>query len=257
MSESEMLTAALTYARRGWPVFPCVWTGPNAKGPLTSHGHHDASTDPAQITAWWHRWPRAMIGAPVHRLLLVLDVDPRHGGSLEAIQQAAGDAIPATPRCWSGRQDGGCHIYLQRPPGDITGALLPTGVDLRDGGKHFCVVAPSRHPATDQPYRWEGSGKPAQCPPGLARLLMVRRKSRPLPLSPNGDISRRVLGMVAKVASAPEGSRSDILFWAGAQLANLGLLDSAADVLADAAVGAGLTQREVAATLASARRSAR
>jgi hypothetical protein len=259
MGDSEMCRAALTLAARGWKVFPCIWTdGPKSKAPLTSHGFHDATTDPAQITSWWRRWPRALVAAPVDWRLVVLDIDPRHGGSLAAIERAAGVLLPDTPRCWSGRGDGGCHIFLQRPRGDLTGAGLPTGVDLREGGKHYTIVPPSLHPATGQPYRWEGSGQPAACPPGLAELLVIKRRvSRPLTAAPRGDTSRRVQGMLAKVAGAAEGSRSDILFWAGAQLANLGQLDQVADQLADAAAVAGLTPREIGATLRSARRSAR
>lgn len=253
---SEMLDAAITLAQRGWPVFPCTWTdGPKAKSPLVSGGFHAATRDPAQITKWWHRWPLAMIGSPVHWRLLALDIDPRHGGSRSAVEQRAGCHLPSTPTCWSGRGDGGCHIYLQRPGGDITGAGLPPGVDLREGGKHYCIIPPSRHPSTGQPYRWEGSGQPAPCPPGLATLLAVVRPPRPL--VPVQSASRRVQGLVAKVASAPEGSRSNILYFSAVTLANLGQLDGAEDQLAEAAAIAGLTPREINGTLRSARRAAR
>ena len=36
------LQQALSYARRGWPVFPCL---PGQKIPATTHGYQDATTD--------------------------------------------------------------------------------------------------------------------------------------------------------------------------------------------------------------------
>jgi len=84
----SLLEAALDYARRGWPVFPC---SPKTKRPLLpmdkdadnkpikgSGGVKKASTDLEQIRAWWNQWPRAMIGVAVGEAdLLVVDFDPR------------------------------------------------------------------------------------------------------------------------------------------------------------------------------------
>ncbi|MGC8537152.1 MAG: bifunctional DNA primase/polymerase, partial [Rhizomicrobium sp.] len=57
------------------PVFPCRRNPEeyevrgekrtmNAKSPLTGRGLHDASQDPGQISAWWKRWPEALVGVP-------------------------------------------------------------------------------------------------------------------------------------------------------------------------------------------------
>ena len=52
---SRLGRAALVYAERfGWAVHPLK---PGAKTPITAHGFKDASTDPAQITAWWTLQP--------------------------------------------------------------------------------------------------------------------------------------------------------------------------------------------------------
>ena len=85
-----LLRSALELAAQGWAVFPCKWRGDNAKAPLTTNGHHDASHDPDQVTAWWRRWPQALIGAPVPESLLVIDVDPRNGGSLAELESLTG-----------------------------------------------------------------------------------------------------------------------------------------------------------------------
>ncbi len=76
MADDRNLRAALAYATAGWRVFPCI---PGEKVPATSHGVKDATTDPAQIRAWWARNPDRNVaiatGAPGPD---VLDVD-RHG----------------------------------------------------------------------------------------------------------------------------------------------------------------------------------
>jgi hypothetical protein len=56
------------------------------------------------------------------------------------------------------------------------------------------------------------------------------------------------------VARLPEGNRNDGLFWAANRALEAGLTDLGE--LAEAARGAGLEEREIARTLASARRRA-
>ena len=69
--------AALAYAARGWPVFPC-----RGKTPRTPHGFQDATIDGAQIRQWWAQWLDATISVPtgVASGLVVQDIDPRHRG---------------------------------------------------------------------------------------------------------------------------------------------------------------------------------
>ncbi len=64
-TEPQLIDAALELGAAAWEVFPCRPDGPQAKSPLTPHGHHDATMDPDVIKAWWLRWPNAMIGARV------------------------------------------------------------------------------------------------------------------------------------------------------------------------------------------------
>jgi hypothetical protein len=51
----DTLCQALTYASRGWPVFPCQ---PGQKIPATWQGYRDATTDPDRIAAWFSLLPR-------------------------------------------------------------------------------------------------------------------------------------------------------------------------------------------------------
>ncbi len=91
----QLIVAALELAATAWEVFPCRPNGPQAKSPLTLHGHHDATMDPDLIKAWWLRWPNAMIGAAVPDTLLVIDIDPRNGGSPGVLTDLVGD-LPDT-----------------------------------------------------------------------------------------------------------------------------------------------------------------
>jgi putative DNA primase/helicase len=69
ISSSSQLEAALSFARRGWPVFPCSVTN---KRPLVpqdrdaagkpikgSGGVSKATCDENQIRDWWRKWPKA------------------------------------------------------------------------------------------------------------------------------------------------------------------------------------------------------
>ncbi|MDW8356158.1 MAG: bifunctional DNA primase/polymerase, partial [Bryobacterales bacterium] len=57
----RLAEAALWYASRGIPVFPCC---PREKKPLVEGGFHTATTDEQRVRAWWDRWPDANIGIP-------------------------------------------------------------------------------------------------------------------------------------------------------------------------------------------------
>jgi Bifunctional DNA primase/polymerase, N-terminal len=89
--------AALGYAERGMPVFPC---NPD-KSPATPRGFHNATTDEAQICAWWAQQPDALIGlrtgnADEASSIFVLDVDGREGReTLEALE-AENEILPET-----------------------------------------------------------------------------------------------------------------------------------------------------------------
>jgi hypothetical protein len=72
---NPVLRQALKCARAGWPVFPCH---PGQKRPATPNGYLDATTDLAQVRAWFHDRPGLNLavatGAPGPD---VLDVDYR------------------------------------------------------------------------------------------------------------------------------------------------------------------------------------
>lgn len=115
-------------------------------GRLVRNGVKDASKDQEQIERWFSGASLNLgiaTGAPSG--LIVLDVDPRHGGdeTLAALEREHG-SLPVTWRFLTG--GGGEHILFRRPGRSVpnsAGALGP-GLDVRgDGG--YIVAPPSRH----------------------------------------------------------------------------------------------------------------
>lgn len=250
---ADLGVQALALAASGWAVFPCHESGLRAKAPYTEHGHLEASTDPGQISAWWNRWPLAMIGAPVPPALIVLDLDPRNGGQLDALPP-----LPVTLTVWSGRCDGGRHFYFRRPAGAFTSTRLPRGWDLKASG--YCILPPSLHPATGQPYRWE-EHDPAPMPAEVRDLLRPAPAARqPSRHAARGD-GRHLADFVAR---QERGNINDAVYWAAKKAALEGILtdDLAAELVAAAARAAGAQataagERQSWRTIGSARDYAR
>lgn len=272
---SEPGLAALRYARRGWAVFPCHTPGTAGcscaagasctspgKHPRTRRGLHDASSDPDVVARWWRAWPLANVGLRTGAGLVVVDVDPAHGGMAAlADLEAAHGRFPPTAAVRTG--GAGLHLYFaaEAPVRNSAGVLGP-GIDIRgDGG--YVIAPPSRH-ASGSPYRWSGTGPlaplPAWVTEALARPAPERVVLDPAGLRPRPGASAwaaaAVSGEVDRVVAAAEGARNHTLnrsaFVLG-QLVGAGHLqrDEVADVLTRAGCCAGLGEREVAATVAS------
>ncbi len=162
-----LFKAALSYAKRAIPVFPCE---PGGKRPLTINGFWDATTDTHRIKAWWARWPAANVGVPTGERsgLLVLDVDLRGGGleSLAALERENG-SLPKTARSRTG--GGGVHVFFRYPPEKEvrnSAGCLGRGLDVRGEGG-YVVVPPSR---TQGVYEWIDRSYPIQAAWLLERL---------------------------------------------------------------------------------------
>ena len=126
-----LLKAALAWARKGKPVFPCK---PGGKEPLTEHGYLDATTDPRKIHMWWKRWPEANIGVPTGERSGVLALDVDHPASLDALEAEHGQ-LPETRTHSTG--SGGMHYLFAYPEG--SGIRIGTdkparGLDFRGEG---------------------------------------------------------------------------------------------------------------------------
>jgi putative DNA primase/helicase len=167
----DMKERALKLASRKWPVLPMhsardgVCSCPKgqscdrpAKHPMTDHGVKDATTDRHQIRTWWTEGPEANIGIAVGREagILVLDIDPRHGGkdTIEQLKRELG-LLPDTVTGLTG--GGGHHLIFKHPAfrirKDTAGKLLGPGIDVLSDGS-IMIAPPSRH-ASGKRYRWE------------------------------------------------------------------------------------------------------
>ncbi len=242
------LDDALALARAGWAIIPL-----RGKIPLTAHGVKDASTDPAQIRRWWGS-AQHNVGARVPATLVVLDIDPQNGGSLAQLETAIAGPMPATLTVHSGRGTGGQHRYHLHPGGVLTSTRLPGGIDVKTD-RGYCVMPPSRHPATGLPYRWE-EREPVALPAAMVNLLrppvaVARPEQTPAP----GRISVRALHLAQFVQQLPEGKRNAGLFWAACQAVRDRHPAETFDLLEVAAVAAGLTETEARRTIQSAVRS--
>lgn len=159
MSEyPSMYDAAIEYAKKGFAVFPLKYRD---KVPLTRNGCKDATTDAAQIKAWWQKYPNANIGLATGSVsqnvfVIDLDIDEDRGidgyHSLEDWQREHGD-FPETWTAITGR--GGYHLYY-RGNGKIKNrAGIIDGVDIRRNGGY--VVAPPSIHKNGRRYEWEYS----------------------------------------------------------------------------------------------------
>jgi bifunctional DNA primase/polymerase-like protein len=149
-----MLEQALEYAKRGWPVFPCV-----GKRPAIASGFYSATTDPVTTEARWVEYPTANIATPTGNTTAVLDIDGPAG--VDAIRHAgisftSPGPIAKTPRGW--------HYYIQSVGPTRIGVL--DKVDWKDRGG-YVIVPPSRS-LDGVPYYWidgHGPDRPIPCYP--------------------------------------------------------------------------------------------
>jgi putative DNA primase/helicase len=130
-SVPSYLPAALEYAEAGRVVFPVA----SNKRPLVKWGSLcPGESHVRQVQTWWDHWPRANIGLRTGDGLVVIDVDPRHGGEVNP-------SWPATRA--SQTRGGGVHLlYRSDRPVRCSASEVAPGVDIR-GERGYIVVPPS------------------------------------------------------------------------------------------------------------------
>ena len=157
----ETKTVALSYARKGWKVFPVT---PNQKRPLTAlapQGHRNATSDPLIIEQWWTEHPTANIGLNLEASGLVcVDVDSyKENCVFDTYMQAR--ELPETLQQRSAR--GGTHYIFRSPPDAEYPGILGEGVDIKHKG--YILLEPSTFEAVA--YSWMNDIAPADAPDWL------------------------------------------------------------------------------------------
>jgi hypothetical protein len=269
---ARALHAALLTAARGLPVIPLSRTklpavrSPHRDEPRPAavcrgecgrpgHGVHDATTDPARIRALFAVAPWATgygvaCGRGPHHLIGV-DLDVKHGtdgvGALRALAAAHGFTVPATVTVAT--PSGGRHLWLTAPgPVPNSAGRLAPGIDIRGEGGY--VVGPGSRTLAGRYLLAPGAADARlAAPPGPP----VERQPRHA-AGPRHAAERRAAALVRFVLDSHEGERNGRLFWAACRAYDGGIGDALAPALVTAAVHTGLSEREAAATVASAGR---
>ena len=242
-SERTALRAAMALA---YPSFPC---SPN-KRPATPNGFKDAALPEMGLATLWARHPGTLVGVPTGPAsgLAVLDIDPRNGGRDWYMANKA--CLPNTRKHRS--RSGGLHVLFKHRTGikNSAGKIAP-GVDTRgEGGYIIWWPAEGLDTVDEHLANWPEWLVPAALEP-------PRQKPEYSPTMGTAGADIQFRGVAKRVERAIEGERNSIAYWGACRAAELVIAnkihrDFAADVLALAAVRAGLQIEEARRTIASA-----
>jgi RecA-family ATPase len=213
----RLLDAALSYAARGWHVFPCTWIDGGAcschdvecdspgKHPLTPHGLLDATNDAELVRDYWTKLPKANIAIATGEKsgIVAVDIDDPELAKAELRKVLPAYDFKAVPLQKTGK---GWHLIFSHPGEHVKTCekFLP-GMDCRgDGG--YMMAAPSIH-FTGKHYEWKVPLNGAM-PPLPAALLSVING----PATPNGTGEKPRLDTSIIWEGISEGQRDSQLF---------------------------------------------
>lgn len=203
MDRIDMARAAFGYLRRGWSVIPVEAGGKRPLVRWEDYQHRRADAD--EVRHWYQRWPGAGIGIVTGVIsgLVVLDIDPPHGGddSLDDLEHRYSVLVTTIEAITGG---GGRHVYFKHPGGTVRNRVgLAPGIDLRgDGG--MVVAPPSLHPSGRR-YAWEMSHHPDDTAPAPLPAWLLGAASAEAPH--RGHTSGYWRDLVRR--SVAEGERND------------------------------------------------
>lgn len=209
-----MLMVALGYAERGWRVFPlrprskrpygeiypddapdevarktaggACWPDVRPRG---QGGVHRATTDAAQLRAWWARWPDSDIGLATgpESGVWVLDADinaAKGKDGFATLRDYADQGLDLPVTVTQTTPSQGRHWLFRWPDGgDVANSSqkrLGNGLDVRGRGGYI-VLPPSRHPDHAARYAWDNGTSPDQVAIAVSPPWLLER------LNPTGE----------------------------------------------------------------------
>lgn len=153
---STKLSMAILYASKGWRVHPLHHIRSDAtcscgsnkckagKHPRLTGWQKKATANPGQIRNWWIKHPNANIGIVLDDLI-VIDVDPLNGGSLDEVKSTYPKLVEIFDSAYCVKTGEGFHFYFNGGfRVEKKNHLLGKGVDVLTGN-HYAVAPPSNH----------------------------------------------------------------------------------------------------------------
>ncbi len=158
--------ALLLSEKMQWSIIPI---GRNKKPLIEWKKYQSERASKEQIIEWFIKYPNTNVGVVTGKIsnLLVIDIDPRHGGTDEDFK----DVITVKAKTGGG----GLHLYFQYEEGVQNSAGIKPGIDIRGEGGYI-ISPPSIHDS-GKAYEWETppvSNPPIKLPDSIKQWLSSR-----------------------------------------------------------------------------------
>jgi len=171
VADTPMVTAALSYIKLGWEVFPAVY-GKKKSHKSAKHSNGAAwgkTLGPTQIRSDFNKWPNANIGIATGEVsgIFVIDIDTLEGHGIDGFEswrqvRLKHEPLPLT--LMSQSPSGSMHIYFKYPAGTVipnSTSNIGPGIDVR--GKGGIIIAPPSV-ADKGTYQWLNDYQVADVP---------------------------------------------------------------------------------------------
>ncbi len=142
-NSNTKLEQALSLREFGWSIIPI---GLDKKPLMKWEEYQSRIPSVEEIKTWFNQWPSANIGVVTGTIskLVVVDIDPRHGGTNELFKDYK------TPCSRTG--GGGWHYYFTSDSIITNRAGVLPGIDIRGQGGY--VIAPPSLHSSGGSYQW-------------------------------------------------------------------------------------------------------